>query len=897
MNCEPYVVELSGDPQLDVMRLGGKADSLNTLIGAGFSVPKAHCVTVDAYVSFLDRIDGNGDGLSPSMVRHRIEQSEIPQPLRQAIVGAYSQIGGTRVAVRSSALNEDGSTQSFAGQYDTFLHVEGEPAVLDSVRRCWGSLWADRARAYQGYMDSRHPDPARPAGIAVVIQEMIDPDAAGVLFTADPITGERRHIVIESCWGLGEGLVSGKVTADTFVVDAAEMAVEESTVREKPVMSVRGESGEVALRPVPEDRVHEPTLSASEAVELAVQADAVRRRYGTEMDIEWAIKDGKIWLLQARPITVDAAKAGGKLYADPDEPDEHRRENAMFSRMDTGEIVTGLMTPLGLSFCRFYQHQVHGPAVKTMGLLELCDSRLFMGYIQGYVYLNISASARILTQCPPTRDPMKFTRRYATDDLDLSRYVNPYGKPVSGLRYVKSSLYWLGAQVRNMLTADRTVRRMEALREQETARFLELDLAHMSLAELDAELERIDRNFLVSCVAYVPFFLQSFALYDTLSELCEKWLGQEGAGLQNRFKASMNNLRTIEVTRGVCGLAEGIERSPSLKQLFLDTPLKRLVDALQKDDEGREFRNGEFAAFLRDFGSRGHQEFDLSIPRWHDDPSYLLQVIRMYLTSDVRLEPRLEKIDKEREEDTRRLLAGLPLKARLAFRFVISAYAKTAERREATRPTFITETWFYRSIIVEVLRRLSAEGSVSIDDLPYIDFNEFRDYVAGRKPAHEAFAQTLIERNRRRHLASQRAEEPPMAIIGGHVPRRDSSSVSDEKERDLIRGLGASPGAVVARARVITDLSRQTEEFRQGEILVAPYTDASWTPLFVLAAGVVADVGSMLSHSSIVSREYGIPAIVNTKLATRLIRTGDLLYLDGDSGTVRIERPGTQQVH
>jgi prodigiosin/undecylprodigiosin synthetase len=890
------IVEISGREGLGVETLGGKASSLNRLVGQGFPVPRAYCVTVPAYEAFLAqtgmdgwiREQGRLDAKARLAVRERIEASPIPGALAQAVAGAYAALGGGRVAVRSSGIEEDGASSSFAGQYDTFLHVEGEEAVIDAVKRCWGSLWAGRSEAYQARRDDAGAGGSAPRGIAVLIQEMVDADAAGVLFTADPLDGDPARIVIESCWGLGEGVVSGQVVTDTFVVDAARLEVVDGATRHKPVMSARAGTGGVQLEEVPDAKAAAPSLTHAQAVELARCAGAIKAAYGRELDIEWAVAGGGIHILQARPITtVPGARAGTAIYADAEETDPFIRDNAMFSRMDTGEIVTGCMSPLGLSFCRFYQQNIHGPAVKPMGLRDIGNPQHYMGYIQGYVYLNISASAHLLTQCPPTRNPMKFTKRYATDEVDLSSYRNPYGEPSGVAAYLGSSLYWLGYQIHNLLTARRTVREMVALRERETERFLKLDLRSMSLQELDAELSRIDRNFLTACAAYMPFFLQSFALYDALSELCGKWLRNEGGGLQNRIKASLNNLRTIEVTRGICRLAERVDRSPSLKALFLDVPAERIEDALRDDPEGRRFRDEDFAGFLKEFGSRGRQEFDLSIPRWNDDPTYLLQVIRMYLTNDVRLEERLAETDARREEETRTLLSKLPRKARMAIGFVISTYGTMAERREATRPTFIAQTWFYRKIIVEILRRLEEQDIAGIRDLPYVDFNELRDYVAGRKSAGEAFRRELLEVNRRQHLINLRAAEPPMSIIGGHVPRRESALADDGD--GTLRGLAASPGVTVGRARVITDLARQADELQQGEILVAKFTDASWTPLFVLAAGIVADIGSPLSHSSIVSREFGIPAVVNTKHGTQLIRTGDLIYLDGDAGLVRIE--------
>ncbi|MBI3898685.1 MAG: phosphoenolpyruvate synthase [Gammaproteobacteria bacterium] len=901
MNSGRYVVEITGTADDSVERLGGKGKSLNTLVRAGFSVPRAYCVTADAYQMFLKTsgIERWIDGLSSfdldthAEIRRRIEQAEIPFDLRHAIVDVYQAIGGESVAVRSSAVDEDGALRSFAGQFDSFLYVKDACAVVDSVKRIWGSLWDRRAQTYRRHQAVAGAAADSKTGIAVVIQAMVDADVAGVLFTADPIDGDSTRTIIESCWGVGEGVVAGKVSTDTYVVRSDHFAVADCSVRQKWTMSAPGLAGGVVTQETPPQWVSARTLTNAKAIELAVQADAIRKHYGQDVDIEWAIKDEKIWILQARPITITASKPGAKIYADAEETDPRIRDQAMFSRLDTGEIVTGLMTPLGLSFCRFYQHHIHGPSVKTMGLRDIGNSQHYMGYLQGHVYLNISASAHLLTQCPPTHEPMKFTQRYANDEVDLSAYVNPYGTPISGFRYLKSGLYWLVIQLRNMLTAGRTVRKMLVLRERETARFRGLNLDAMSLSALDAELKRVDHFFLIGSAAYMPFFLQSFALYDALTELCSKWLNGEGQGLQNRIKAAMNNLRTIEVTRGIVALTETVNASPALRQLFLDTSTDDLIETLERDNEGHAFLAEALAPFLKEFGTRARQEFELSIPRWSDDPTYILQVIRLYLAKEVRIEAQLGATDAAREKDTAQLLAKLPFKIRVLFKLIVSAYGKNAERREAVRPTFIAHTWFYRKIIVEVLSRLERQGVVAVSDLPYIDFNEFRTYVSGKKSAAEAFSKALIERNRRQHLVNRHSKEPPMVIIGGYTPTRETTAtVAVDGGVNVIVGLGASPGVAVARARVITDLNRQIDEFQHGEILVTRFTDASWTPLFVLAAGVVADVGSTLSHSSIVSREFGIPAVVNTKTATQTINTGDLIYLDGNAGLVRIEERG-----
>ncbi|MDK1311612.1 PEP/pyruvate-binding domain-containing protein [Pseudoalteromonas ardens] len=879
---QSLVVALSGNEQLELGHLGGKGHSLNHLIRAGLPVPPAFCITAEAYQTFVNTALPDDLLSAPELdkVRDTILSADIPEQLRTAIASAYQGLGdNAQIAVRSSALDEDGQSQSFAGQYETYLHVQGNDSVMEKVRACWASLWAERAA---GYRNSSAADTA----IAVVLQTMVDADAAGVMFTQDPLSGDTNKVVIDSCWGLGEGVVSGQVSTDSFILDKNSGELLQQEIRVKPQYCQRNAQGQVTLLNTPQAQQQSASLNEAQLAQLLTLAKQAQALYQTELDIEWALKDDKIWLLQARPVTTQASKAE-PIYANPWEQDQRVKDGAFFSRMDTGEIVTGLMTPLGLSFCEFYQKHIHGPAIKTMGLADISDWQVYMGYIQGQVYLNISGSAHMLRQCPPTRDEMKFTTRYATSDIDFSNYRNPYGPGVEGWDYAKSAWHWLKQQVHNMRNAGKIVDEMIALRESETKRFLALDLPSMSLSELDQELTRIDNYFLDSCAAYMPFFLQSFALYDALAETCEEHFKDQGEGLQNRIKASMNNLRTIEVTRGILDLVEQVEGNPELKAVFERFEAEELVSILPAHPLGQPFWQGPFEAFLLEFGARGRQEFELSIPRWRDDPSYLLQVMKMYLKHPVDLEKKLKETESLREADSEQLFKALPAGARFKLKTIIKLYGVMAERREATRPTFITETWFYRCIILEVLSRLERDNLAKVADLPYIDFNRLRDYVAGRMGAAEAFSESLLNANRHSHLFNLHAEEPPMAIIGPYTPKMKATT---QTHSDSMSGLAASPGKIVAKARVITDLQAQAGELEPGEILVARFTDASWTPLFALASGVVTDIGSTLSHSCIVAREFGIPAVVNLHSATQAIKSGDTLILDGDQGTVIIQR-------
>ncbi len=245
----------------------------------------------------------------------------------------------------------------------------------------------------------------------------------------------------------------------------------------KPMQCKHDPLGDIALFPTTGKQLESPSLSDDQLYELCQYANKLREYYGQELDIEWAFHNGKLWLLQARPITTREAETE-VVYANPWEDDPERRNNALFSRMDTGEIVTGLMTPFGLSFCEFYQKNIHGYATKEMGLLDIYDWKQYMGYIQGRVYLNISGSAHLLKQCPPTRDEMLFTEHYTDGEVDLNGYKNPYGPSVTGFDYVKSSLHWLKAQIVNACTMKKTVKNAVALRNNETDRFFKVEFVN-----------------------------------------------------------------------------------------------------------------------------------------------------------------------------------------------------------------------------------------------------------------------------------------------------------------------------------------------------------------------------------------------------------------------------------
>ncbi|MFC5718667.1 PEP/pyruvate-binding domain-containing protein [Streptomyces gamaensis] len=877
------VVVLGGPEQADPAVLGGKAARLADLLAAGLPVPPAFCVTTRLFRAHLadTGLDRRLQGLDGPAARELILATRLPAPLADEILAAYEKLGRPRVAVRSSALKEDSATRSFAGQHDTVLDVAGDADLLDAVRQCWASLYSARATAYR--------EGAAAEAMAVVVQEMVHCDVSGVLFTVDPVSARPHRIVVEACQGLGEGLVSGRVSSDLFVVDDRSLEVVEERVRYKVAKWAPLAPGRIGMTKVDPAERDVPCLTHERLAELARLGQRVRAHYGSEQDIEWGLREGTFHLFQTRPITTRPAPEGtderGTLSPYVTPQPEPVRTGTLWSRMDIGEIFVGLMTPLGLSFARYYQQHVHTDCAAALGVRETGDPDLHMGFFQGHVYLNISYSAHLLGQALPTRDQKHFTKRFMSEEVDAADYTNPFGKFPGGLEDARSTAHWLRCTAAEALRMKGRAQEMTTSRLYEFDRARRLDLRRMSRRELHAELGRHLGWFHDMHVGYMPYYINAFGFYGILTELCRMWLGEDGENLQNRIKTDMSSLRTVESAKELWSLAQAAKDRPRVLAIIEDTPLETIEETLRADTEGAAFWQRHMEPFLRANGTRGHQEMEITHPRWIDDPSYIFQMIRRYASDGFSVDDILRR-SSGHHDDSREILRELALPQRKTIETVISLYALCSELREITRMSMITSIWLVRNVVYEVGRRLAEAGVLhSADEVPYLDFEDVRAYLAGSAEESAAFSRERVDAARRLHEYRKRLPEPPLTFIGEHDI---TQAVRPAPGSSRITGLGASPGRVIGRARIVEDLVWQADEFEPGEILVTRYTDASWTPLFAIAGGVVTDIGSMLSHSSIVSREFRVPSVVNTKYATQRINTGDMVVVDGDTGTVDV---------
>lgn len=887
---------------IDVQDVGGKGLGLIKMAAAGLPVPDGFCVTASAYWAFMsqsgiqadiEKAAADGDTIDFQTIADRIKSEVMPEELITELAAAYKALDAEYVAVRSSGVEEDSAEHSFAGQHDTFLYVANQDDLITKVKECWASLWNASAMAYRDQKSS--DDGIRlPSAMGVVVQMMITGEASGVAFGQLPMSGETDKFLIEACFGLGEGLVSGRLTADSYVVGKQDFNILDTRVEYKLIELVYDGSS-VGERKVAEDIREESVLSSTDIQALVKHLQTIESYFGSAQDVEWTKADGQFFMLQSRPITqvLPLATDDGRLYLGNE--GQEVEDNILWSRMDIGEIFTGRLTPLGVSFAKYYQYNVHGDCGVILGLYDLGSDDDFMAYYKGHVYLNVAYAAYWLSQTPIGKDQVPFLERFTSEEVDLTGYVNPYGeafqsdKGSSG----KFTRYWLKKNIKEFFVAKRRAEKMVGTRYIEYDRAINMDLTNMDFKQLGKEMAHALDYFKAMHTGYLPFYINAFGFYGALEELCGHWLGDRGKHLQNRLKGDMSNLRTVEAARDVWALCQKVKHFPELYRVFLKEEPGIIVDYIANNDDGVLFERKALRPFMRENGVRAREEMELVNPRWVDDPTYVITMIKTYLQQGYEVDNKLQYSGEENSAYSDQLLNQLPFLKRRVLKLVIKLYCKFSRLREETRMSMITSIWLVRRIVYEVANRLVAQGLLSsVDDVKYLAFDDIMQYIYEYKPAAELFSAQKIEAVKREYQAILKQPEPPLTFVGyGNTAK----PLSIPDAGDGLVGLGTSPGQVTARARVIHDLVRQANEIEKGEIIVTEFTDASWTPLFALAGGVVTDIGSMLSHSSIVAREFGIPSVVNCKVATAVIRTGDLLTIDGQTGHIVIEQEPQDQ--
>jgi pyruvate,water dikinase len=847
---------------LDVV--GGKGASLARLTAAGIPVPGGFHVTTDAYQELIaennlqERIMAALEAVDttrPSMLERASErihqlfaEAPLPAEVASAIARAYASLPGPEpaVAVRSSATAEDLPEASFAGQQDSFLNVRGTEAVLEATRKCWASLWTARAI---GYRAQRAIDP-RAVRLAVVVQLMVPAEVAGVLFTADPISGAREQAVITASWGLGESIVGGNVTPDTFVVLKDTGRIVKREIADKQTMTARIAGG-TRQEPVPEDMRRAPTLddaAAAALVRLGVQIEEI---YGRPMDIEWALCDGLPYIVQARPIT--ALAEGGVPV-----PTVWSLPKGVYVAM-RNNIVELMADPLSPLFSTL------GLAAINASMRRLMDESLALRGIMPH-------------------EPIITVNHYA--------YYNGSLSLKSIFRVIVRSLSIMRAMFTGAVerwTEDgrpRYKRIVETWREKDWRR-----LSSMELAEAARKLtESAVDAYLALVSGVIPAAWISEGLFTAVYSLLIKRRQDPPAAT---YLLGFDSV-PIRADKSLYELALWARHQPLLMGHLDRMTGAQLAASFASDDlppvvpeaTWREWRS-RMQSHLDAYGYMFYS-LDFANPLPADDPAPVLEAFRLYLRGQG-VDPRARQL----ESQARRQQAEEAITRRLGRwrRHLFMTYLARAQRYAPLREDGLAEVGLAYPLIRQVLRELGSrfvhhQVIALADDIFWLTEDEI---LATAKRLDEGQpAELLAERipHRRAELEAARAATPPRAL-----PRiRVSSAPRLPRAGGLVvKGAACSPGRVTGPACVLHGPG-EFDMMRPGDVLVASITTPAWTPLFALASAVVTDIGGPLSHGSIVAREYGIPAVLGTGSATRLMRGGQAVTVDGNAGTVTLAK-------
>ena len=751
--------------------------------------------------------------------------------------------------VRSSATAEDLAGASFAGQHGTYYYVD-EPRLLEMIRHCWASLWSPEAASYRSTHGVAHSS----VRMAVVVQQMVRSDVSGVAFTADPVTGARDLVVIESSFGMGAAIVDGRVTPDRYAVARDDgLAVRERRIAQKRFMvpaHVR-DPGAQRLVAVPHEQQRAASLSPDEARTVAGWALKCEAHFGAPQDVEWAMAGGRFHLLQSRPITT---------LARPQAEGSVRGQWVLFKAV--AENFTDPITPL------------------TADLLSL----LFvpgLRFIGGRLY----ASLRVISPLVP----------FKISDADLARVLYLSARPdapplrvslrklpialVAGL-FSYLTMAVLLARTRRMPDGSLDTYR-ELCRKVEGDPSLDAVQALRRLTVLPALLDPIGHMAMfvnLTALRFAPWMA-------ALKHMLRRWVPGLHADPVAVLCAGSEGVLSAEMGRQIADLAREARREPAVRGILLGHDPEEALRRLRAEPLARPFVES-LERFLARHGHRAMKEFELRTPRWEEDPAPVLGMVRNYLLIDAdpgEHEHKAAAARADLEAEVRRALGRGPLGV-LRSRLIALAAGRARyylKLRENSRFFHIMALGMLRKRILAIEAELLREGRLKCrDDVFFLKWREVEALRDGRLRFPDV--EERVRQRRLEHVRVAKVDPPRTIGIGPHEPEAAALAVAGR-----LQGQSASPGRYTGLARVILDPSVDLT-LRPGEVLVAPYTDPAWTPLFLIAGAAVVEVGSYLSHAGTVAREYGLPCVVDVADCTRLIATGAQVEVDGGTGVVRI---------
>ena len=855
---------------------GGKARSLAALARAGFPVPAAYAmpswVGDSFYSSILDVADRPRALLSEPFVpdtrlraiAERVRQATLPQDVVRSVQDAILAMrdeGATSFAVRSSATHEDQEGASAAGMHVTALNLMREAEVLNAIKLCWASLFQPRVISYL-----RTFDEDLPVSIGIVIQAMVPAEVSGVMFTANPLTGDVGEVVINAAYGLGTQVVDGRVTPDTYRIDKETGQLRDRILGDKAQQTLLEQSGGVRDVEVPIEDRRRAALSEQQLFQLTDLATRIERHFGDARDVEWAIAAQQVFILQARPIVVPRThnRRGSRSQRTWD------RRKIVWSNANVGEALPGVATPFTWSVLSQFSELGFRRAFGALGCSVPRDTEL-VGDFRGRIYLNLTELSAILSQIPWIH-PSTLVRlgggQYAEelDDVVAERSSTAFllRLPQTVARYAREN-FRLSARIEEF----------ERYFAEEKLRIGSIDPRILEPSGLDRMLgdveHLLDETGSIMLTAYANLLTAVLALLAIL----RLFANEEGPGLYRDLLSGLQDVSSARPGFVLWRIAELARHEPEVANRIRTTPLSELRVETLPAGHTRD----ALSRFLVDYGYRGVREAEIGAPRWAEDPTLMFAALRSHLDSKVSLAAREAGLQQARERAERKLTGHVPFPLRLAVHKLLDLVRRFTRMREHLRGHVVEVLGMFRRVALETSRRIqSREPEAGPDAAFFLTLAEVRHVLYDRNDR----VAIRVQRRKLEYERNRNLPEPPTTFVG--FPP-DDPSVAVKAKR--LTGLAASRGVAEGKVRILNDPA-QAADFKPGEVLVVAAADTGWAPLFLAASGVVTELGGPLSHAAIILREYAVPAVVNVMGATQTLKTGDIVRLDGDEGTVEV---------
>ncbi len=867
-----YIMDLQSlDTNIHLNQVGAKALHLGQLHGMeGIRVPEGFCVMTGAYYKLLHQHEPYNDLLDQlavlsveqtelirirsQQVRELILSVELPAGLEEEVLHALNRFGMDQpYAVRSSATAEDLPHASFAGQQDSYLNVIGHASIMQHIRKCWASLFTERAVTYRIRGGFQH----RELALSVIVQRMVMAEASGIMFTVDPLTSNRRHLVIDAGWGLGEALVSGITAVDHYRIQDGEVRERQIPVKMTVIHPASQGQGGTVTQTIDPIRQTQQVLSDAEIIRLAEVGRTIEDYFGQPQDIEWCYAEGEFYIVQSRPITT--------LYPIPETKEPGNR---VYLSVGHQQMMTDVMKPLGLSF---FLHTTRAPMLASGGRLFVDSTRL----------LQKSSSRQMLLQGFGQSDPLVADALQTVIergfvpllDDDMSAPSTPQivvtSSPVDYLPEIDTKII------------DRLIARTEASLQQ-----LDRELPSRSGIEamefIVGDLEEL-RRILFEPESMVVI-KGAMDAYNWINRYVNEWLDEPNAA--DVLSQSISGNITSEMGLALMELTDAIRPYPEVIAHLEQEQGERAWDRLDEYEGGTVVREA-IKAYLKRYGMRCPGEIDLTRTRWSERPSALIPLVLSSLKSTA-LGAGKQKFEQGKqgavqyEAELIKRMEKLPDSKRkvAAFKHYVRMLRELSGYREYPKYGMICRYFAYKQAIVREAKQLVQAGVIQQqEDVYELTLEELVEVVRTGQVDMEKMEQRRREDERYRLLT------PPRLITSeGEVLSGQYKPV--QLPEGALPGTPVSAGVVEGRARVI--LSVEDANIEEGDILVTTFTDPGWTPLFVTIKGLITEVGGVMTHGAVIAREYGLPAIVGVEGATTRIQDGQRIRLHGGAGYIEL---------